>query len=242
MKRFYDRAEFEAVDDGVAVTLDGKIVKTPARRPLVLPNDLIAGAIAGEWSAQGETIEPDSMPLMRLAATAIDRIADNREAVIDEIAAYGETDLLCYRTAEPEDLNARQAEGWQPLLDWCMEHLGAELEVTEGVIAEPQDSAATEALRAAVDGHDGMSLAALHTITTATGSLILALALSRGRIDAKTAWLLSRIDEMFQAERWGLDQETLAKTERLRATLFASARFLRLCNHANITAEKGEGP
>ena len=240
MKRFYDRAEFEAVDDGVAVTLDGKIVKTPARRPLVLPNDLIAGAIAGEWSAQGETIEPDSMPLMRLAATAIDRIADNRDSVIDEIAAYGETDLLCYRTAEPEDLNARQAEGWQPLLDWCAEHLGAELEVTEGVIAEPQDSAATEALRAAVDGHDGMSLAALHTITTATGSLILALALSRGRIDAKTAWLLSRIDEMFQAERWGIDRESLAKTERLRATLFASARFLRLCNHGKITAERGD--
>lgn len=240
MKRFYEQAEVTARAGGVAVALDGKIVKTPARRPLVLPNELIAGAIAREWSAQGETIEPDSMPLMRLAATAIDRIADNRDAVVDEIAAYGETDLLCYRAAEPEDLKARQAEAWQPLLDWCAERYGADLEITEGVIAKPQDSAATETLWAAVDSHDSMSLAALHAITKTTGSLVLALALSEKRIDARTTWMLSRIDEMFQAERWGMDAEAREKTEQLRLTLYASARFLRLCNHGKIAAERGK--
>ena len=179
------------------------------------------------------------MPLMRLAATAIDRVSDNRDAVVDEIAAYGETDLLCYRAAEPEDLKARQAEAWQPLLDWCAERFGAGLKVTEGVIAAPQDSAAIEALRAAVDGHDSMSLAALHTITTATGSLVIALALAEGHIDAETSWHLSRIDERFQAEHWGIDKDALAKAHSLRITLFASARFLRMCNHGKVIAERG---
>ena len=238
MKRFYEQADVEAVADGMAVTLDGKTVNTPAQRPLVLPNGLIAGAIAREWSAQDETIEPDSMPLMRLAATAIDRVADNRHAVVDEIAEFGETDLICYRAAEPDDLKVRQAEAWQPLLDWCAERYGARLAVTEGVVAVAQERAAIEALRAAVDIYDVFALAALHTITTATGSLVLALALTEGHIDARAAWLFSRVDEMFQAERWGMDEEARAKTEALRLTLFASARFLRMCNHGRMAAEE----
>ena len=235
MKRYYQDV---AVTDGHAVTLDGKPVKTPARRPLVLPNALIARAVAREWAAQGETVEPDSMPLMRLAATAIDRVADNRESVVDEISAYGETDSTCYRAAEPEDLRARQDEGWQPLLEWCARRLGANLAVTEGVIAIAQDSAATGALRAAVDGYDVMSLAALHAITAASGSLVIALALAEGHIDARNAWLLSRIDERFQAERWGMDEEAKDKSEQMRVTLYASARFLRLCNHDKVAGKK----
>ncbi len=242
MKRFYEHAAVTAMAAGVAVTLDGKTVNTPARRPLILPNELIAKAIAREWAAQGETIEPDAMPLMRLATSAIDQITDNRDAVVDEIAAYGESDLMCYRAAEPADLKARQDEGWQPLLDWCAERYGARLAVTEGVIAVPQDSTATEALRVAVDGYEPMSLAALHTITAATGSLVIALALAEGHIDAQTAWRLGRVDVSFQAEHWGIDKETLAHSDRLRATLYASARFLRMCNHCRIVAESGRGP
>ncbi len=239
MKRFYEQADIEAVEDGMAVTLDGKTVNTPARRPLVLPNELIAGAIAREWSAQGETIEPDSMPLMRLAATAIDRVSENRHAVVNEIATYGETDLICYRAAEPEDLKGRQAEAWQPLVDWCAERFNARLAVTEGVVAVAQEKATIEALRAAVDSYDAFSLAALHTITTASGSLVIALALAEGHIDAVTSWRLSRIDERFQAEHWGIDKDALAKAHSLRITLFASARFLRMCNHGKVIAERG---
>lgn len=238
MKRFYDQAAVEAVGDGMAVTLDGKTVNTPARRPLVLPNELLAGAISREWSAQEEIIEPDKMPLMRLAATAIDRVSDNRDAVVDEIAAYGETDLICYRAAEPDDLKERQAKAWDPLVEWCAERYGAKLAVTEGVVAIDRDSAAMAALRAAVDIYDVFALAALHTITTATGSLALALALTEGHIDARTAWMLSRVDEMFQAEQWGMDEEARAKSEALRLTLFASARFLRMCNHGRMAAEE----
>ncbi len=239
MKRLYDHVAVTAMEGGVAVTLDGKTVKTPARRPLVLPNEMLAGAVAREWSAQGENIEPDTMPLMRLAATAIDRVSDNRDAVVDDIAAYGETDLLCYRAAAPDALKLLQAEGWQPLLDWCATRFGATLAVTEGVIAAPQHSTATEALRAAVDGYDSMSLAALHAITAASGSLVIALALAEGHIDAKTAWRLSRIDESFQAEHWGIDAEALDKAERLRVTLFNAARFLRMCNHGKMAGQRG---
>ncbi len=240
MKRFYEHAGIAQIEDGVAVTLDGKIVKTPARRLLVLPNELIAKTVAREWAAQGEVIDADTMPLMRLAATAIDRVADNRDTVVDEIAAYGETDLVCYRAAEPAELKARQAENWQPLLDWCADHLGARLAITEGVMAAPQDSAATGALRRAVDGYDSMSLAALHVIASATGSLVIALALAEGRLDAVTSWRVSRIDESFQAEHWGIDQEALAQAGRLRVTLFAAARFLRMCNYSSIRGERGE--
>ena len=215
-------------------------MKTPARRLLVLPNELIAKAVAREWAAQGEVIDPDTMPLMRLAATAIDRVADNRDTVVDEIAAYGETDLVCYRATGPEDLKARQADNWQPLLDWCADHLGARLTITEGVIAAPQDSAATGALRRAVDGYDTMSLAALHVIASATGSLVIALALAEGQLDAKNAWHASRVDESFQAEHWGIDEEALAHAGRLRVTLFAAARFLRMCNYDSMRGERGE--
>ena len=238
MKRFFDHAAVTAMEAGVAVTLDGKAVKTPAKRPLVLPNELIAKAIAREWAVQGELIDTYSMPLMQLAAAAIDQVADERCSVVDEISAYGGTDLICYRAAEPEDLKERQNEGWQPLLDWCETYLGAKLAITEGVIAVEQDSAALETLRAAVEGYDDMSLAALHTMTSASGSLVIALALAEGHIDARTAWLLSRIDERFQAENWGLDEEAKARDNRLRATLFASARFLRLCNHDKLAAER----
>lgn len=239
MKRFYEHAGVMQDEDGVAVILDGKTVKTPARRLLVLPNESIAKAVAREWAAQGETIDPDTMPLMRLAATAIDRVSDNRAAVVDEIAAYGETDLVCYRTAEPDDLKARQAENWQPLLDWCADQLGARLAITEGVIAAPQESYAIAALRRAVDGYDSMSLAALHSIATATSSLVIALALAEGHMDAETSWRVSRVDESFQAEHWGVDEETLAQAGRLRATLFAAARFLGMCNYSSMQRERG---
>ena len=234
MKRVYDEVATAVVEGRITVTLDGKTVKTPAGRPLTLPNEPLAEAIAEEWSAQGDRIEPDCMPLMRLAATAIDRVADHRRAVVDEITAYGETDLLCLRAAEPADLKDRQAQGWQPLLDWCAERYGARLAAVEGVIAAPQERAALETLRAVVDGYDAMSLAALHGVTAASGSLVIALALAEGHTDAETSWRLSRIDESFQAERWGEDAEAQEKAERLRASLFESARFLKLCNHGKI--------
>ncbi len=229
MKRFYSDAAVGAGEGGYGVELDGRVIKTPARRPLVLPNPALAEAVTAEWAAQVETVEPDTMPLTRLATTAIDRVADHREPVIDETAAYGATDLLCYRAAGPVDLAAAQASGWQPLLDWLAASHGASLAITEGLIAIEQSDDALAALRALVAGFDTLALAALHTVTAASGSLVIALALANQRIDAAEAWRLCRLDEAFQAERWGLDPETESRGEQLRIEIAAAARFLELC-------------
>lgn len=225
MKRFYREA---AVGAGNHVELDGGTVKTPAGRPLTLPNAALAHAVAGEWAAQGDTVEPDTMPLTRLATTAIDRVADQRDKVINEVAGFGETDLLCYRAADPAELADRQNGGWQPLLDWLDERHDARLVVTEGLtVAQSETALAT--LRGLVSEFDTPALAALHTITSACGSLVIALALADGRVDAGEAWRLSRIDETYQGERWGVDPEIEAQGKRLRGEIAAAARFLELC-------------
>lgn len=228
MKRFYREAGVGDAAGGHGVELDGRPVKTPARRPLVLPNVALAEAVAAEWAAQGDAVEPQTMPLTRLATTAIDRVAGNRERVIGEIAAFAGADLVCHHAAEPADLAARQAEGWQPLLDWLAKRHGVRLAVAEGIVAAAQPDDATVALARALAAFDHMALAALHTVTAACGSLVIALALADGRIDATDAWRLSRIDEDFQAERWGEDAEAAEAAESLRAEVEAAARFLLL--------------
>lgn len=229
MKRFYSDAAVGAGEGGFSIELDGRVIKTPARRPLVLPNAAVAEAVAAEWAAQDETVEFDTMHLTRLATTAIDRVADHREPVIDKTAAYGATDLLCYRVAGPLELAAAQASGWQPLLVWLAESHGASLAITERLIAIEQSEDALAVLRALVAGFDTLALAALHTVTAASGSLVIALALADQRIDAGEAWRLCRLDEAFQAERWGLDPETESRGEHLRIEIAAAAHFLELC-------------
>jgi chaperone required for assembly of F1-ATPase len=230
VKRFYGHAAVGTGGGANGVELDGRVIKTLARRPLVVPNAALAEAVAAEWAAQVETVEPDTMPLTRLATTAIDRVADHREPVIAETAAYGATDLLCYRAAEPADLAASQVAGWQPLLDWLAESHGARLATTEGLIAIEQPEAGLARMRALVAEFDTLPLAALHMVTAASGSLVIGLALADGRIDAGEAWRLCRLDEAFQAERWGLDPETESQGEKLRVEIAAAARFLELCS------------
>ena len=238
MKRFYREAGVGDSADGHVIELDGRPVKTPARRPLVLPTAAAAQAVAAEWAAQGDAVEPATMPLTRLAATAIDRVADDRERVIGEILAYAGTDLVCHRATAPADLVARQAQGWQPLLDWLAERHGAGLAVSEGIAAAAQTDHAIEALSCAVGAFDDLALAALQTVTAACGSLVIALALAGGRIDAAEAWRLSRIDEDFQIERWGEDDEAAGRATSLRADIEAAARFLLL----SVGGAKGAAP
>ena len=178
MKRFYKEAAVADVSGGFGVALDGKSVRTPARAILALPNAALAEAVASEWSAQGEEVESSSMLLMRLGCTAIDRVAPQREAIIDEVAGYGGADLLCYWAGHPAELQRRQAATWQPLLDWAERALGASLAVTEGVVHVTQEAPALAKLHTAVAAHDHWMLTALHTATTVTGSLVLGLALA----------------------------------------------------------------
>jgi chaperone required for assembly of F1-ATPase len=224
MKRFYKAVGVE----GCVVLLDGRRLKTPRGEDPALPSTALAVAIADEWRAQGEEIVPHTMPLTKLANTAIDGIVPRREAVTAEIAGFARHDHLCYRTDKPAELAARQNAAWDPLLDWAAERYGAPLITASGVtsVAQPENSLA--ALRAAVEGFDPFGLAALHVMASVTGSLVLALAVSEARVSAAEAFALSQVDERFQAEKWGFDAEAEARARRLASELDAAARFMDL--------------
>jgi chaperone required for assembly of F1-ATPase len=193
---------------------------------------VLAAAIAAEWDAQRDEIRPEKMPLTRLAATAIDRTAFQREGVVAETANFAGTDLVCYRADQQPALAARQQAIWQPLIDWAMLRFDAPLTITTGVIPTPQAPASLKAFAAAVAMHDAFRLTALHTLTAACGSLVIALALLEGRIDADAAFAASQLDESFQIEAWGEDSEAAARRETLAADIAAAARFLELLNHS----------
>jgi chaperone required for assembly of F1-ATPase len=229
VKRFYKQAIASGSPDGCyAVLLDGKAVKTPKRALLSLPNLALAKAIAREWREQGDKIDPRTMPLTRLAYAAVDVVTAEREAVAEQLLKYAEHDLLCYRAEEPPELASRQAQAWDPLLDWTAETYGARLNIGSGIRHVTQTSEAIDALREAIARHDEFELAALHTATSITGSLILALALAEGEVSAEKAFGAATLDETFQAEKWGIDAEAEQRRGQLLAELAAAERFLRL--------------
>lgn len=229
MKRFYRSAEIvAAAGASYGVALDGKPIKTPAKQALTVPNAALATAIAAEWAAQDGEIRPAQMPLTRLASTAIDRVTPQRDLVVQQIAAYAGTDLVCYRAAHPPELRARQQALWQPLIDWAALRYEAPLVVTQGVIPISQPEASLRAFAAAVARHDDFALAALHLATGACGSLVVALALTEGRVDPGEAFAASQLDESFEIEAWGEDQEQAQRRRALADDIAAAARFLSL--------------
>ena len=228
MKRFYKKAAAAAQDGVFSILLDGRPVRTPNKGLLHLPSEGLADAIAGEWDAQAETIEPASMPLTQLASTAIDRVAPQKQAVAAEIARYAETDLLCYRADGPQVLVQRQKEAWQPLLDWLAAEHGARLTVTAGIQPVQQPADAVAKVREAVAGFGHFPMAALSSATSSMGSVVLGLALVSGRISAQKAAEAAFIDEVFQLEQWGSDKDEEARLSRLRSELDAVERFLTL--------------
>jgi chaperone required for assembly of F1-ATPase len=211
-KRFYKDVSVEQTDDGYQILLDGRPVKTPLKSALVLPTAAAAEIVAEEWRAQGEEINPGKMPATRLANTAIDGIAREIEAVAEDIVSFAATDLLCYRAEYPERLTELQAQHWDPVLFWAADALEARFILAAGVMHQEQPEEALAAYRRALsDHHAPLSLAALHTITTLTGSALLALAFAKGRIDAEAAWAAAHVDEDFNIEQWGSDAEAEAR-------------------------------
>ncbi|MFG6080573.1 ATP12 family chaperone protein [Paracoccus litorisediminis] len=227
-RRFWTAAATREADGGWEVTLDERPVRTPGKLPLILPTPDLAQAIAVEWDAQAEIIDPNSMPLTRAANSAVERVTPQFEAVALMLAEYGGTDLLSYRADAPDRLIRAQAEGWDPLIDWAATELRAPLRITHGVLPVPQDESSLLKLRAEVLALDVFGLTALHDLVTLPGSLILGLAVIRGRLDAELSHALSRIDEEFQAENWGRDDEAdEAAVARLEQMLNAE-RFWKL--------------
>ena len=215
MKRFYKDVSVKAQDGGHAVLLDGKPVRTPGGNALELPTEKLASAIAAEWRGQGDEIVPTTMPLLRLANTVIDGVAANRDEVIGAILRFGENDLTCYRAHQPPELVARQKAGWDPVLDWLAQRHGAKLLVSHGLNHVEQPQAAMAVLRRLLEGLDGFTLAGLHVIASVTGSLALALTVLDDALSGARAFELSRIDETYQAEKWGQDAEAAKRTAAL---------------------------
>ena len=228
-KRFWTAANVAPVVGGFTVTLDGRAVKTPAKAPLVLPSEGLARLVAAEWDAQTDVVAPETMPVTRTANSAIDKVAVNFTEVAEMLSEYGGTDLLCYRAAAPQALVDRQAAGWDPLLEWARLRYDAPLQVTVGVMFIAQPPASLAALRAAVFAQTPFQLAALHDLIAISGSLVLGLAVAEGRLSAEEAFSLSRIDEQWQIDQWGEDEEAAALEARKRQALAEAARFYGLC-------------
>lgn len=229
LKRFWAQASAAEVPGGYAVHLDGRPVRTPGKAQMILPTRALADAVAAEWQAQTGEVRPALMPMTRMANSAIDKVAPQQDDIVAMLADYGGTDLLCYRATAPAELVARQAEGWDPLLDWAATALGARLRPTPGVMPVAQDAASLSRLAAALAGFTPFELAAVHDLVAIPGSLVLGLAVAGGRLDADAAFGLSRIDEIWQAELWGQDEEAAESEAFKRAAHADAARFLGLC-------------
>lgn len=228
MRRWYKMVSLAPTEGGMGVKLDDKWLASPAGHRVVLTTEPLAEAIAAEWRTADGEIAPARMPLTRFIMTALDRVAPRRAEAEADLLRYAETDLLCHRAPHPAELADRQEAAWRPLLDWAAERFGARLAIVSGVmpVAQPTDALArfAEALRA----HAALGLVLLQAAAAATGSLVLAFALIEQRIDAGEAWRASQIEEAFQIEQWGADEEAEARRQALRAELEDVAHMLAL--------------
>lgn len=227
-KRFWRAAHVVEGGTGFGVRLDDKPLRTPAEAPLEVPSRALAEALVAEWNTQGDVIVPQALGFTRAVNTAIDRVAPDPRALIDEVAEYGGADLVCYRAEGPAALRLRQCEAWDPWLDWSAAALSAPLVAVTGVIHHPQPRASLAALRAAVAEHDPFALVALHDLVTLSGSLVLGLAVSRGALRAEEAWTLSRLDEAWQSAHWGTDDEAEAAASVRCTHFWHAARLIAL--------------
>lgn len=228
IKRFYKNATVEVEPDGFSIRLDGRPVKTPGKRALALPTQALAQAIADEWAAQKTHIDPEAMPLTKMANTAIDAVTGMEGEVAADMAAFAGSDLLCYRAGHPVELIERQQAGWDPILAWAGKTLGIDLQTTVGIMPIGQEGAALEEANRQATSFDALHLTPLHVITTLTGSLILALAHAHGRLDAHEAWALANIDEDWQWSVWGKDEEATERRAKRWVEMEAASRFLAL--------------
>jgi len=229
LKRFWEKTDVVQRDGGWEVTLDGRSVRTPAKAPLALPTRAMAEAVATEWEAQDKEVRPETMTVTRMANSAIDKVRIQRPEVTELLAAYGDNDLLCYRAEGPRGLVDRQSATWDPYLAWAKDTFGASLYLVEGVMPKPQDPEALARLTAPLSEATDFELAALHDLISLSGSLVLGLAAARGVAAPDEVWRASRVDELWQEEQWGPDEEATEVAEIKRRAFVDAHRFLCLC-------------
>ncbi len=227
-KRFWKEVRVTGAEGGFGVHLDARPVKTPGKAPLILPTRAMAGAVADEWRAVEKLVDPRRMPVTRAANSAIDKVAVQFGEVADLVAAYGGSDLLCYRADSDERLARAQGAVWDPLLDWAARRHGARLVVTRGVVPVVQPEAALQALADRVTSCTPFQLTALHDLVSLTGSLVLGLAATTGEFEVEALWTLSRFDEDWQAEQWGRDEDASVIAEYKRNDFLSACHFWQL--------------
>lgn len=228
-KRFYKLAEAVRGDGGgFTVLLDGRPVRTPAKNVISVPSESLAQELAGEWNAQESVVDPATMPLTRLVNSALDGVAREADAVRDEIVKYAGSDLLCYRAEGPERLVALQGDSWGPVLTWARDTLGARFVLAEGVVFAAQPQEALDAVRRPIEDIDIFRLAAASAVTTLTGSALLALALLGGRLTAEEAWAAAHVDEDWNIEQWGVDEEAAVRRDLRYREMAAAVRVMEL--------------
>lgn len=224
-KRFWTDATVEKDGTGFAIRLDGRSVKTPAKTALVVPSRALADAIAKEWQAVEGKIDPNTMPFTRSANAAIDKVSVQFTDVAKMLAAYGGSDLLCYRAESPTALVDRQAAAWDPVLDWAHDVFGARLTTTAGIMPIEQDAKAIETIQKPLFEATVFELTALHDLIALSGSLVLGLAVTQRYLAADAAWALSRVDETWQSEQWGEDEDAAQMAEIKRKAFLHAAKF-----------------
>ena len=227
MKRFYKETGVDAADDGFQVVLDGRPIKTPAKQVLILPTRGLAEAVAAEWDEQEDEVVPDVMPITRLATTAIDRMPALRDAAVREISDYAGTDLVCYRASEPDELVRRQEEAWQPSLDWMAKRYDIAFETTVSLLPASQPEVTLSRVGNVIAAIDDWPLVGVHAATTTLGSVVLALALWHGQLDADAAADASLVDALFEIERWGEERDAVKRHQALKRDVRGATLFLR---------------
>jgi chaperone required for assembly of F1-ATPase len=228
-RRFYTNPAMAETAAGFVITLDDKPIRTPSARQVIVPAREIAEVVVAEWEAQKEFVDPLTMPMTRFANSVVDAVVDRIDAVREDIAKYFESDLLFYRAGHPEALVAREAAHWDPILFWAADALGAHFILAQGIVPIRQPESAIAAARAALPD-DPWSIAALHVITTLTGSALLALALLRGVADADQVWAAAHVDEDWNCEKWGVDDEVAARRAARLVDFKAATRILQALN------------
>ena len=228
-KRFWKQADVVAADAGFSVSLDGRGLKTPAKTAFWVPTRGLAEAVAAEWQAQEGKVKPETMPYTRTANSALDKVQPQFAAVADMLASYGGSDLLCYRAEAPHELIQKQQVAWDPLLAWATAEFGADLTVTHGIMPVDQPVPILHALTGAVHALTPFQLAAFHDLVAITGSLILALAIARGHLTPDAGFDLSRVDETWQSDLWGVDEDAAESEAIKRESVLQAARFFTLC-------------
>lgn len=224
-KRVWTETSVAEADGGFEVRLDGRPIRTPSKSPLLLPTETLAKRVAAEWDAQEDTIDPGVMPATRMANSAIDKVIPQRTEVEAHLAGYGETDLLCYRADGPEGLVARQSEQWDPLLDWAAETHGGRLAVTQGILPKQQNPASLQALARPMTRFNPFELTGFHDLVTLSGSLVVGYAAASSRYTPEALWEVSRVDEIWQFEHWGSDEEAEAANAKKMNAFLDAYRF-----------------